>query len=152
MNKTVSPFFKMLWVQLARVFRRKAGQGASWRWWMVPIVTVVCGFVLLQVFSLRIPRSEVREPPRADSLLALQRILGLLDPRFVQQEAPSEQLQQSLLTVDDDGSDSDLLEVCPERYLGPTHDPPYHTHAFTSDCDNQVWPPPPTHTHALLAG
>ncbi|MPC30926.1 hypothetical protein E2C01_024198 [Portunus trituberculatus] len=38
--------------------------------------------------------AEVREPPRADSLLALQRILGLLDPRFVQQEAPSEQLQQ----------------------------------------------------------
>ncbi|MPC30927.1 hypothetical protein E2C01_024199 [Portunus trituberculatus] len=63
----VSPFFKMLWVQLARVFRRKAGQGASWRWWMVPIVTVVCGFVLLQVFSLRIPRSgfckKQRMPP-----------------------------------------------------------------------------------------
>ncbi|KAK8383080.1 hypothetical protein O3P69_011535 [Scylla paramamosain] len=166
---------KMLWVQLAHIFRRKAGQGVLWKWWLVTMLVVVCVFVLLLVFSLRTPRTEsckkqrtppltkedvhprskaamelrkvlrelqrskeLREPPRADSLLALQRILGLLDPRFVQQVAPSEQLQESLLAVDGDGNDSGNLEVCPERYLGPAHDPPYHTHAFTSDCDNQV--------------
>lgn len=38
--------------------------------------------------------TERKEPPRADSLLALQRILGLLDPRFVQHEVPSEQIQK----------------------------------------------------------